>query len=234
MIVVCKKCYTPFLVPDTLLKEKGKTVKCGKCGNTWIEMPIHKAAPHPTITKKAFIAPPKEIIKRVSVLKKLVHKQAKEAFTVKNLIKDMKVALRVCGVLFLLSIIGVLTGHQFVVAAWPEAQNIYISIGWVDEKREELVLLSVTSERRYLDGAMHLIVKGTIHCVAEKTQVLPDITAEAIGYDGRLIKSWRIKPPKATLKPEGALPFQSIIISPEGTVTEVNLSFSEESHDKED
>ncbi len=111
-------------------------------------------------------------------------------------------------------------------------QRHYIALGLVTEApAEKLVLRNVRSERRYMDGAMHLVVNGEIASQAEKTQVVPTLLAEAIGPDGRLIQSWQIAPPEATLKHGAVVPFSSAILSPEGTVVEINLSFIEPPHD---
>lgn len=238
MIVVCKKCYTPFLVPDSLLKEKGKTVKCGKCGHKWVEIPKRVETPHPTVKEDSFIAPPQEIIKRakvqVRVFKRKITEEAKEEFKLKNLLRDLKKALIISGSALLLGTIIFLSAQSLIVAQWPITQQIYIGIGWVKEERESLVLQSVKSERRYIDGAMQIIVKGRIHSVAEKTQVIPDIYINGIGPDERIIQSWRISPPKATIRPGKTIPFRSSVISPEGTVIEINLSFVEKPYEKED
>jgi len=235
MIVVCKKCYTPFLVPDSLLSKEGKLVKCGKCGNKWIEMPIQKPKPAPPKpAKKPIIYKSEEIIKRVSVIKKQIKKETKEAFTVKNFIKYSKIATAVCSSFLVLIIIFFLFSHDYVVSRWPAMQSIYVSIGLADYEYEKLILSNITSKRQYVDGAMQLIVSGIINCRAKKTQVIPYINADAVSPDGRIIQSWQIKPPKATIKPKESMRFKSIIISPLETVTEINLSFVEKPHDKEE
>lgn len=201
-------------------------------------MPVRKEVPHPTISEASLIAPPVEIIKRakikVRVFKRRFKQEAKEQFKLKNLLKDLKKALIISTCTLLLSLIIFLTAQSLIVAQWPGTQAIYIAIGWVEEERKSLVLQSVASERRYVDGGMHIIVKGKIHSVAEKTQVVPDIYINGIGPDGSTIQSWRISPPKATIRPGKTFSFNSSVLSPEGTVVEINLSFVEKPYEKED
>lgn len=145
----------------------------------------------------------------------------------------MGVALTICGafVLFILSVIYV--AHGPIVRTWPAAQSFYSSMGWVKAiSSDQLTLSRITSQRRYMDGAMHLVINGVIISKAEKVQVIPDINIDAVAPDGQIIQSWLIKPPKATLEPDEAVPFTSSIVSPERTVIEVNLNFVELSHDK--
>ena len=124
-------------------------------------------------------------------------------------------------------------GHSFIIKNWPEMQTFYVMVGLAEDPlKDALVLEHITSERRYLDGAMQLVVEGKIRSKGEKTQVLPGIFAEALGPDGHIIQSWRIEPPTATLDPNMTIPFKSAVLSPEGTVVEVNLSFAKATHDE--
>jgi len=124
-------------------------------------------------------------------------------------------------------------GHSFIIQRWPQMQQIYVDLGLAQNPlKDNLVLTNITSERRYQDGAMQLVVQGEVQSHAKQRQVVPAISVEALGPDGRIIESWRIEPPKATMDPDTTVPFTSSIISPQGTVVEVNLSFVEPPHDE--
>lgn len=142
-------------------------------------------------------------------------------------------SLSIISGLLALAALVFLLGHEIIIKHWPEMQRAYILVGLASEPTaDRLILKDIHSERRYMDGAMHLVVNGEVLSQAQKTQVVPTILVEALGPDGQLIQSWHIKPPKATLPAGKSLPFASAIISPEGTVTEVNLSFIEQPHDE--
>lgn len=137
------------------------------------------------------------------------------------------------GSIILVSLVFVF-GHDPLVQRWPALEQHYIDLGLSSEPvvNETLVLDSIRSERRYMDGAMHLVVEGSIANRSSKTLVLPALQAEALGPNEQVIQRWRIEPPTATLKPGTDVSFFSAILSPEGTVNEVNLSFAEPPHDE--
>lgn len=96
---------------------------------------------------------------------------------------------------------------------------------------EGFSLQNIRSERRFEDGGMHLIVEGDVHNDNDELRPMPDINVNALGPDKKIIQSWRIEAPAATLAAGAVVPFRSSIVAPEGTVMEVNLSFIEPHHD---
>lgn len=96
---------------------------------------------------------------------------------------------------------------------------------------EGLSLQQIRSERRFEDGGMHLVLDGEIRNDSTETRPVPDIMAKALGPDRNVIESWRIEAPAATLPPGATAPFHSSIVSPQGTVVEINMIFVEPRHD---
>ena len=43
MIVVCKNCLKKFVVKDSDIPSRGRTVQCGNCSRRWLQMPTHSA-----------------------------------------------------------------------------------------------------------------------------------------------------------------------------------------------
>ncbi|MDX9689827.1 MAG: hypothetical protein EOM37_01050 [Proteobacteria bacterium] len=237
MIVVCPKCKASFLVPATTFKNGGCTVRCAKCKWVWHQRQSgqHKpVSPPPTPAQQKEPPTAKQTkVDKTPTIVIIEEAPPKLRFTKERLLNLMGVALTICGafVLFILSVIYV--AHGPIVRTWPAAQSFYSSMGWVKAiSSDQLTLSRITSQRRYMDGAMHLVINGVIISKAEKVQVIPDINIDAVAPDGQIIQSWLIKPPKATLEPDEAVPFTSSIVSPERTVIEVNLNFVELSHDK--
>lgn len=219
-------------------------VRCARCGHTWRANPNEKLPPPPraelpplhSFTPSApEIAPPPALLRPPPKEKKSLRLKIRPFLVPLTGLPWGKISLWSGGTASVLLLVGSLIfvfGHDPIVQRWPEMQRHYIALGLVTEApAEKLVLRNVRSERRYMDGAMHLVVNGEIASQAEKTQVVPTLLAEAIGPDGRLIQSWQIAPPEATLKHGAVVPFSSAILSPEGTVVEINLSFIEPPHD---
>lgn len=247
MIIACPRCKASFLVLASLFEGGPRTVRCARCGHVWLADP-HKKKPHkeeifipeapkapewpasqpstpPPPAKPA--EPPKP-----SRLQKGIQK-TKETLAQVVWRRVLKWSLILSGACVTAAVLFLILGKETVIYYWPETQIYYKMAGLIaPPEPEKLALENIRSERRYMDGAMHLVVAGDIRSQAEKTQILPAILVEAIGPDNQLIQSWHIDPPQATLPPGQKVPFSSAIISPEGTVVEVNLSFVEPPHDQ--
>jgi len=128
---------------------------------------------------------------------------------------------------------GAIAGQNLIVRTWPETVPYYKAIGLTPAIRAvDLSIQNIRSERRYADGAMRLFVHGEIRNETSKIIVLKPIRIEAVGPDERVIQSWHIDPPAATLDVGRFAPFSTSIPSPEGTVVAVNLSFVERRDDR--
>ena len=42
MLINCNSCHKKFTVPDSAIKESGRLLQCGSCGNKWTQYPIEK------------------------------------------------------------------------------------------------------------------------------------------------------------------------------------------------
>ena len=66
MIVECKNCLKKFVIKDSDIPSKGRTVQCGNCSTQWLQMPIHSAVTtdnldvdndsNPDLSKNEFMA----------------------------------------------------------------------------------------------------------------------------------------------------------------------------------
>jgi len=248
MIIVCESCKASFLVPASLFTHGPRTVRCARCGNVWLAEPQKKQEQPKNFeeTLKKFeetlpppepqaspplppplpMEPPKP--RGPSVLSKLA-----KALIYAPWIQIIKWSCLSLATLALSAALIIVLARKPIIEHWPEMQDYYMRLGLIAaDLPEKLVLKNIYSERRYMDGAMHLVVTGSIFNQADKTQVVPALLVEAVGPGGQMIQSWHIKPPAATLDPSATVPFFSAIISPEGTIVEVNLSFIEPPHDK--
>ncbi len=238
MILACPNCKASFLVPASLFATGSRTVRCARCGHSWPADPFKKqekparddpsaqSEPPPLFPLPSLPPQPKTIAPPPP--RKSLRKILSE-FPWGQWIKRFCAAATS---LLLLAVFVFLFGHGPLIRTWPDLQKFYDSVGLFPSAPAELLTLrDVQAERRYVDGAMHLIVTGKILSQSAKTQVIPLLSAEAVGPDGQTIQSWHIEPPTATLRPGATVSFSSAILSPEGTVVEVNLSFTESPHD---
>ena len=42
MLINCNSCLKKFTVPDSAIRETGRLLQCGSCGNKWTQYPIEK------------------------------------------------------------------------------------------------------------------------------------------------------------------------------------------------
>ena len=42
MLINCNSCHKKFTVPDSAIKESGRLLQCGSCGNKWTQYPIEE------------------------------------------------------------------------------------------------------------------------------------------------------------------------------------------------
>ncbi len=52
MIIQCNKCLTKYAVPDNSVGVAGRTVKCAKCGYSWLQIPLNRARVQTKAQKK--------------------------------------------------------------------------------------------------------------------------------------------------------------------------------------
>ncbi len=234
MILICSHCSIRYLVPATAFTAGPRQVRCARCGHSWLaDLPQEVSAAltvagTSTHSPTSFTEPP------------FVTVPIPEGSNLPALWKDPKWHKAKLGIIIGLSLIGVcllswlILDRQAIAFRLPIMERIYNAVGLtISHVEGGLSLQQVRSEQKYDSGAMRLVIDGEIHNDDQSPKKVPDIQASAIGPDGKVMQSWRIPAPVATLKPGAKEPFQSVIDTPEGTVVEINLSFTELSHDNE-
>ena len=115
-----------------------------------------------------------------------------------------------------------------IAESWPFMEGFYDRVGLhIFHAGEGLALVNVRSEMKFDSGTTQLTIEGEIHNKTDKPQSVPNILAAAIGPDGKVMQSWQIDAPAATLEPDQSVPFSSEIMAPQGTVVNINLHFIE-------
>lgn len=249
MIIVCKNCRASFIVPTSTFANGPRTVRCAVCKSVWKEIPAGRTQPPKKERSTQLPLPPSpsQITPGDLPVPPLPENEAPvtQTETVKQpfsfSFNPLLAAARHLLIFGFLGLFAVtlfsaavfVAGHRIIIEHWPQMQAYYIQFGLAkDPLKDNLELKNITSERRYIDGAMQLIVSGEIDSHAKKTQVVPEIAVEALGPDGQTIESWRITSPRATMTPGSVVPFKASFLSPDQTVVEVNLSFVEPPHDE--
>lgn len=243
MILNCPDCHTSFLVPASFFIKGARTVRCGHCHHSWEENPTPQSE-----QIRPFIALRKAAAEQEPTLQPSVTplkpQKPRQPFSIRRVLENLRLlGIKLLRALLFLALflagLALLTGasmllfREQILPRWPQTVVFYKLVGANTAKKLDPILLeNIQSARLYQDGAMHLVVQGTIRSTASKVLVLPKMKAEALDLSGHVIQSWQIDPPVATLAPGATATFRSAILSPEGIVTEVNLRFVEQVHDE--
>jgi len=117
--------------------------------------------------------------------------------------------------------------RQQIVRVIPESRGIYESLGfYINHSGGGLIFDQVKSELKYDGGTMRLYVDGLIHNDTPEMQIIPDIKARAIGPDNRIIQSWWVPAPAATVEARSDIPFHTEVNAPmKRTISDVYLEF---------
>lgn len=218
-------------------------VKCAKCGETWKSDKHGKSLLKTKVSQKEVEEKAKELREEAkkeweakqpkkSILKQKPEKKTPEIktnnFSVEKIKKLILWGSSLATVILLTFSLLCVVFYSQVIQIWPESQHLYISFGLINPPQlNSLFLRDIRSIRSYQDGAMHLIVTGKILNQSKKIQLIPEITVDALGPDGTIIKNWIIPPIQTTIKSAKIVSFSSAVLSPQETVSEVNLHFVE-------
>ena len=117
--------------------------------------------------------------------------------------------------------------RDVIIKAFPGLRDFYEYLGLhVEHSGAGLMFDHVKSELKYDGGTMKLYVEGVVHNTTSETQFIPDIKARALGPDRRIIQSWWVEAPAATVAAGGDVPFHTEIASPmRRTIEDVYLEF---------
>lgn len=220
MIVVCPLCQTHYLVAADIFGAGPRQVRCGRCAHEWQghnpeEVIEDRAPPLPLPTsgpvRKPFARGAMPLMRHITPpprFQRYIRIGVPSAF----------------GALLLL---WFFLDKQDIALAWPPMEHVYNTVGLtIHHYGEGVVFANVRSELRYDSGIMKLVVEGKLDNGTPYVQEIPNILASAIGSDGEVMQSWQIDAPAVKVQPGQAVPFQSSINAPRGTVADVTLKFN--------
>lgn len=129
---------------------------------------------------------------------------------------------------FLALIAWPIAARDSIVRAVPSLRGIYDRVGLhVPPAWDGLGFAQVLLEVKYDSGATKLSVDGVIQNGTDEVQLIPAIQARAVGADKRIIQSWWVDAPAATIAAGEKLPFHTEVpVSNDRTIEEVFLEFT--------
>jgi predicted Zn finger-like uncharacterized protein len=217
MILTCPQCATRYLTDPLALGPMGRQVRCAKCGHTWHQIPLPETesrldmlspptdAPWPSTTPgaglPARIEPPRP------------RRRAGAAMLV--------------AVIVLVLLAGLSPGRERVVAAWPDAAQLYAVVGLpVEVLGAGLAFQEVTLTRQPVNGRDTVVVEGRILNDTDLPRPVPPILATVRDAGDRALKEWTVRIEPSELQPGQSTAFRTSMIDPPEGASRVALTFT--------
>jgi predicted Zn finger-like uncharacterized protein len=122
---------------------------------------------------------------------------------------------------------GAVAGREPIVKAWEPAARFYDVIGMpVEPLGAGLELGQGKAEFRDLEGTAMLFVEAPVTNKSDRPRAVPDVVANAVGQDGKLVQSWRIRPSARQLAPGESATYSSRVPERGGEAKRIDFQFT--------
>ncbi len=202
MIVTCPSCATRYLVDPAALGETGRMVRCARCTHAWTQ------------------APPEDMPKRVDVIRPPDEPTPIPPGSNLPAIPERGESASPGGwialaLVLVLVIGGVLAGRNQIVAAWPQAAQLYGLVGLAQESPAQVLELRNVQRSFTVENERTIVVvSGEIANLSSQTVRLPNIVAQVMDKDERILESWVLTPASTQLGPGETIEFSDRFADP--------------------
>ncbi|MBX6321031.1 MAG: zinc-ribbon domain-containing protein [Rhodospirillaceae bacterium] len=217
MILTCPQCSTRYLADPVALGPTGRQVRCAKCGHTWHALPPDEPGPRLDVLSPGLdqtISPPTPGAGLPARIEPRPPRRPVGGAMLTGVL-----ALVVLGVLYL--------GRERIVAAWPDAAQLYGVIGLrVEVPGAGLAFREVTLTRQPVNGRDTVVVEGHILNDTDLPRPVPPILATVRDGSDRALKAWTVRVEPGELQPGQSAAFRTSMIDPPDGATRVALTFA--------
>jgi predicted Zn finger-like uncharacterized protein len=193
MIVTCLACGTRYLTDPVALGQSGRTVRCAKCGHTWMQAPPvdmpHRVDVLSPATTPADTTPP-----RFNLPAPYFPPPRRRSGTRLALAIAAAVVVAVVGA-------GYFARSQ-IIETWPPAKRVYDLIGSiVGASAAALDAEALRTMRQPVDGIDSLILQVEITNRSQQPQAVPVLRVTLFDAGERGVMDWTFASDLAVLQP---------------------------------
>ncbi len=240
MILTCSSCEARFNVKPEALLPNGRTVRCGKCGHTWREMPpedipkrIEEVAPPPAVSRPDGIGGGSgygdvDGVAGVPVIEGLGNEAPGDDGFERRAGRTGSMAAwgAVVGIAAV-----VLGGGYFarnaIIDVWPPASMLYRMAGLAPGPGFGLELRNVAPTREREGGTAVLVISGEVVNTSSRSRPVPTLQGSLLDAGRNEIHSWTFEVDPGELAPGQTGTFNTRVPNPPEGARRTEVTFAE-------